>query len=152
MLWGWGYDYNNKNYNTPKIEIQKRYVRQYFDIQIGSFDNRNEIKWNIPISFFFVLKKRSGMPVNKGITGWFLQSEKIEVRYQVFKKFGFRGVRVVSLHQLSQTSAQHGFWEPVLVALHPVYTDLRHSAFYVYWHSKQIKHGYMRPLDEKTNN
>lgn len=69
FLWGWGYDYNNKNYNTPKIEIQKRYVRQYFDIQIGSFDNRNEIKWNIPISFFFVLKKRSGMPVNKGITG-----------------------------------------------------------------------------------
>lgn len=38
---------------VPKIEIQKGDVRQYFDIQIGSFDNRNEIKWNIPISFFF---------------------------------------------------------------------------------------------------
>lgn len=52
---------------VPKIEIQRGDVRQYFDIQIGSFDNRNEIKWNIPISFFFVLNKRSGMPVNKGI-------------------------------------------------------------------------------------
>lgn len=49
------------------------------------------------------------MPVNKGITSYFLQSEKIEVRYQVVKKFGFRGVRIVSLHQLSQASAQHGF-------------------------------------------
>ena len=56
------------------------------------FGNRNAIKWYIPISFFFALKKRSEMLVNKRVRGFGKLFEKIGVRYQVPKKFGFRGV------------------------------------------------------------
>ena len=45
------------------------------------FENRVEIKWYIPISFFFVCGKCAGKPVNKGFSERFLQSEKSEVRY-----------------------------------------------------------------------
>ena len=54
--------------------------------------NRNAIKWYIPISFFFALKKRSEMLVNKRVRGLGKLFENIGVRYQVPKKFGFRGV------------------------------------------------------------
>ena len=37
------------------------------------------------------------MPVGQGGMGCFLRFEKVEVRYQVPKKFGFRGALVVSL-------------------------------------------------------
>ena len=40
------------------------------------------------------------MPVNQGGVGCFLRFEKVEVRYQVPKKFVFRMVHVVSLHLL----------------------------------------------------
>jgi len=57
------------------------------------------LKWHIPISFFFVCGKRAGMPINKGLNAPLRVWKTFEVRYQVPKKFGFRGVRVVSLHQ-----------------------------------------------------
>ena len=63
------------------------------------FENRNGIKGYIPISFFSGLEKRSEMLVNKGDTGCWGLFEKREVRYQVPKKFGFRGDEVVSLQQ-----------------------------------------------------
>ena len=42
------------------------------------------------------------MLVNKRVRGFGKLFEKIGVRYQVPKKFGFRGVLVVSLHLLSR--------------------------------------------------
>ena len=65
------------------VEKRSYYVR---------FRNRNAIKWYIPISFFFALKKRSEMLVNKRVGGFEKLYENIEVRYQVPKKIGFRGV------------------------------------------------------------
>ena len=49
------------------------------------------------------------MLVNKMVRGFGRLFEKIGVRYQVPKKFGFRGVLVVSLLSLSQASPQHSF-------------------------------------------
>ncbi len=63
------------------------------------FENWNGIKRYIPISFFSGLEKRSEMLVNKGDTGCWGLFEKREVRYQVPKKVGFRGDKVVSLQQ-----------------------------------------------------
>lgn len=63
------------------------------------FENRNAIKRYIPISFFSGLEKRSEMLENKGDTGCWGLFEKREVRYQVPKKVGFRGDKVVSLQQ-----------------------------------------------------
>ena len=45
-----------------------------------------------PNSIFFALKKRSEMLVNKRVRGFVKLFEKIGVRYQVPKKFGFRGI------------------------------------------------------------
>ena len=45
-----------------------------------------------PNSIFFALKKRSEMLVNERVRGFVKLFEKIGVRYQVPKKFGFRGV------------------------------------------------------------
>ncbi len=55
-----------------------------------------------PYFIFFALKKRSEMLVNKRVRGFGKLFEKIGVRYQVPKKFGFLGVLVVSLHLLSR--------------------------------------------------
>ena len=45
-----------------------------------------------PYFIFFALKKRSEMLVNERVRGFVKLFEKIGVRYQVPKKFGFRGV------------------------------------------------------------
>jgi hypothetical protein len=50
-----------------------------------------------PYFIFFVREKYFGMPVNKGDKDVFRGRKKVEVRYQMPKKFGFRGVHVVSL-------------------------------------------------------
>ena len=45
------------------------------------------------------------MPVNKGLNAHFRVWKTFEVRYQVAKKFGFGGVRVVYLHLLSEATS-----------------------------------------------
>ena len=50
-----------------------------------------------PYFTFSVCGKCTGMPINKGLNAILRVWKTLEVRYQVPKKIGFRGVRVVSL-------------------------------------------------------
>ena len=54
------------------------------------FDNQQEIKCYIPISFFFAIGKCVGKPINKGLNAHFRACKIFEVRYQVPKIFGIR--------------------------------------------------------------
>ena len=70
------------------------------------FENRQEIKCYIPISFFFACGKCTGKPLDKGLNAPFGLWKTFEVRYQAAKKFGFRVVHVVYLQQRSQAVHQ----------------------------------------------
>ena len=74
--------------------------------------------------FFFACGKCAGMPVDKGLNADSKVWQTFEVRYWAAKKFGERDTRVVSLLSRSQAAPQHSSWEPALVALHSVCTDI----------------------------